>query len=164
MQSLATFDRYAEAIASPASGTLVALAGYYQPGDAPVAFYQRVATQPDHGFAFQSSDAVWYAACPVDGVDIRWLGARCSSGFDDRAAVLAATDAAFKMKNLRVLFPGGTTYLSGGNYYLRGVTWQGVEGLKVFLAAEFFEGTPWSPFGYFGRNDRVLLGARYELF
>ena len=44
------------------------------------------------------------------------------------------------------------------------VTWQGVEGLKVFLAAEFFEGTPWSPFGYFGRNDRVLLGARYELF
>lgn len=44
------------------------------------------------------------------------------------------------------------------------VTWQGVEGLKVFLAAEFFEGTPWSPFGYFGRNDRVMLGARYELF
>ncbi len=42
------------------------------------------------------------------------------------------------------------------------VTWQSVEGLKVFLAAEFYEGTPWSPFGYFGRNDRVLLGARYE--
>jgi hypothetical protein len=44
------------------------------------------------------------------------------------------------------------------------VTWQGVEGLKVFVAAEFFEGTPWSPFGYFGRNDRVLIGARYEIF
>ena len=44
------------------------------------------------------------------------------------------------------------------------VTWHGVEGLKVFLTAEFFEGTPCSPFGYFGRNDRVLLGARYELF
>lgn len=44
------------------------------------------------------------------------------------------------------------------------VSWRGVEGLDVFLSAEFFEGTPWSPFGYFGRNDRVLLGARYELF
>jgi hypothetical protein len=44
------------------------------------------------------------------------------------------------------------------------VTYQGVEGLKVFLTAEFFEGNPWSPFGYFGRNDRVMLGARYELF
>lgn len=44
------------------------------------------------------------------------------------------------------------------------VTYQGVEGLKVFLTAEFFEGNPWSPFGYFGRNDRVLLGARYDLF
>ena len=42
------------------------------------------------------------------------------------------------------------------------VTWQGFEGLKVFFAAEFFEGTPWSPFGYFSRNDRLLLGARYQ--
>lgn len=44
------------------------------------------------------------------------------------------------------------------------VTYQGLEGLKLFLAAEFFEGSPWSPFGYFGRNDRLMLGARYEIF
>ena len=44
------------------------------------------------------------------------------------------------------------------------VTYQGLEGLKLYLAAEFFEGTPWSPFGYFGRNDRIMLGARYEIF
>lgn len=44
------------------------------------------------------------------------------------------------------------------------VTWQAVDGLKVFAAAEFFEGNPWSPFGYFSRNDRVLLGARYDFF
>jgi hypothetical protein len=44
------------------------------------------------------------------------------------------------------------------------VTYQGFEGLKLFVAAEFYEGKPWSPFGYFGRNDRVLLGARYEIF
>ncbi|MDP3154024.1 MAG: hypothetical protein Q8N23_15225 [Archangium sp.] len=44
------------------------------------------------------------------------------------------------------------------------VTYQGIEGLKLFVAAEFYEGKPWSPFGYFDRNDRVLLGARYELF
>lgn len=44
------------------------------------------------------------------------------------------------------------------------VTWKGVENLELFLSAEFFEGRPWTPFGYFGRNDRVLLGARYELF
>ena len=44
------------------------------------------------------------------------------------------------------------------------ITYQGIEGLKLFVAAEFFEGTPWSPFGYFGRNDRIMLGARYEIF
>ena len=44
------------------------------------------------------------------------------------------------------------------------VTYQGIERLKLFVSAEFFEGKPWSPFGYFGRNDRVMLGARYELF
>lgn len=44
------------------------------------------------------------------------------------------------------------------------VTWQGVEGLKIFASAEFYEGNPWSPFGYFSRNDRVLVGARYDFF
>jgi hypothetical protein len=44
------------------------------------------------------------------------------------------------------------------------LTWQGVDGLKVFVAGEIYEGSAWSPFGYFNRNDRVLLGARYELF
>lgn len=44
------------------------------------------------------------------------------------------------------------------------VTYQGVEGLKLYLTAEIFEGTPWSPFGYFGRNDRIIVGARYDLF
>ncbi len=39
-----------------------------------------------------------------------------------------------------------------------------VTGLKLFVAGEVFHGTPWSPFGYFDRNDRVLFGARYELF
>lgn len=44
------------------------------------------------------------------------------------------------------------------------VTFQGVEGLKLWLGADFFEGSPYSPLGYFGRNDQVTLGARYELF
>jgi hypothetical protein len=44
------------------------------------------------------------------------------------------------------------------------VAWKGTEGLEVFVSAEFYEGSSYSPFGYFGRNDRVLLGARYELF
>lgn len=44
------------------------------------------------------------------------------------------------------------------------VTWQAVEGLKLFLAGEVWSGNPYSPFGYFARNDKVLLGARYELF
>jgi hypothetical protein len=44
------------------------------------------------------------------------------------------------------------------------VTWQAVEGLKVFVAGEVWSGNPYSPFGYFARNDKVLLGARYELF
>lgn len=44
------------------------------------------------------------------------------------------------------------------------VAWKGTEGLEVFLSAEFYEGSAWSPFGYFNRNDRVLLGARYDFF
>jgi hypothetical protein len=34
----------------------------------------------------------------------------------------------------------------------------------VWLGAELFEGSAYSPLGYFGRNDQVVLGARYELF
>jgi hypothetical protein len=44
------------------------------------------------------------------------------------------------------------------------ITWLGIDKLKLWLAAGFFEGTPYSPFGYFGRNDQVMIGARYELF
>jgi len=44
------------------------------------------------------------------------------------------------------------------------VTWQGVEGLKVWLGAEVYEGASFSPFGYLSRNDKVMLGVRYELF
>ena len=44
------------------------------------------------------------------------------------------------------------------------VTWMGFEGLKIYASAEFYEGTPWSPFGYFNRNDRIVLGARYDFF
>jgi hypothetical protein len=42
-------------------------------------------------------------------------------------------------------------------------TWQGVGGLKVYAAAEFWVGQAWTPFGYFSRNDKVLVGVRYEL-
>jgi len=43
-------------------------------------------------------------------------------------------------------------------------TWAAVDGLKVFVMGEIYEGSAWSAFGYFNRNDRVILGARYELF
>ncbi|MBL8920027.1 MAG: hypothetical protein JNJ54_14275 [Myxococcaceae bacterium] len=44
------------------------------------------------------------------------------------------------------------------------VTWQGFDSLKLWLAAEVFEGASFSPFGYLSRNDKVMIGARYELF
>lgn len=44
------------------------------------------------------------------------------------------------------------------------VTWRAIEGLRVFLGGEIYEGAAWTPFGLFNRNDRVLLGARYDLF
>ncbi|MBK7862321.1 MAG: hypothetical protein IPJ65_27680 [Archangiaceae bacterium] len=44
------------------------------------------------------------------------------------------------------------------------VAWKGIDGLELWLAAEFQEGNPYSPFGYFSRNDKVLLGATYTLF
>ncbi|MBL8957152.1 MAG: hypothetical protein JNK82_40640 [Myxococcaceae bacterium] len=44
------------------------------------------------------------------------------------------------------------------------IAWKGVDGLEVWLSAEFQEGSPYSPLGYYTRNDKVLVGARYELF
>ncbi len=43
-------------------------------------------------------------------------------------------------------------------------TYQVIERLKIWVAGEVYEGTPYTPFGYFSRNDKVLVGARYELF
>lgn len=44
------------------------------------------------------------------------------------------------------------------------VTWKPSEGWQLWLAAEFFEGPAYSALGYFGRNDKVTLGIRRELF
>jgi hypothetical protein len=44
------------------------------------------------------------------------------------------------------------------------LTFQGVDRLKLWIGADIFEGSPYSPLGYFGRNDQVQVGARYELF
>lgn len=44
------------------------------------------------------------------------------------------------------------------------VTFQAIERLKLYVAGEIYEGNPYSPFGYFSRNDKVVVGARVELF
>lgn len=44
------------------------------------------------------------------------------------------------------------------------VTFQAIEGLKLWLAAELYEGSAWSAFGYYSRNDKVIFGARYDVF
>ncbi len=43
------------------------------------------------------------------------------------------------------------------------VTLQGLGGLKAWVGAEFYAGAAWTPFGYFSRNNKVLIGLRYEL-
>lgn len=43
------------------------------------------------------------------------------------------------------------------------VSFLGVEGLAVWAAAEIYDGPALSPLGYFGRNDKVLVGARLDL-
>lgn len=44
------------------------------------------------------------------------------------------------------------------------VAWKGFEHFELWAGAEFYEGPKTSPFGYFGRNDRVLLGAVWTPF
>ncbi len=44
------------------------------------------------------------------------------------------------------------------------VTYQAIDGLKIWLSAEVYEGVAWSAFGYFSRNDKVVLGVRYDVF
>lgn len=43
------------------------------------------------------------------------------------------------------------------------VAFLGVERLTVWASVELYEGAVTGPFGYFGRNDKVMLGARFEL-
>jgi hypothetical protein len=43
------------------------------------------------------------------------------------------------------------------------VEYRVVEKVRVGLAAEVYAGTPYSPFGYFGRNDQVLASLRLLL-
>jgi hypothetical protein len=42
------------------------------------------------------------------------------------------------------------------------VSFTGVEGLSIYATAEFFEGSPYSPLGYFGRNDKVVVGFEWK--
>lgn len=44
------------------------------------------------------------------------------------------------------------------------VSWEFHTGLRLFGSAEFYVGKSWSPFGYFDRNDKVLVGARYDFW
>ncbi len=44
------------------------------------------------------------------------------------------------------------------------VTFQAVDRLKVWLAGEIYQGASWTPFGYFARNNKVVVGARYDVF
>jgi hypothetical protein len=43
------------------------------------------------------------------------------------------------------------------------LTWLALDKLKVWISGEVYEGAVWSPFGYFGRNSKVLAGARFDL-
>jgi hypothetical protein len=42
------------------------------------------------------------------------------------------------------------------------ITFQGVDNLGIWVTAEFYEGSPWSPIGYFGRNDKVVVGFTWK--
>jgi hypothetical protein len=42
------------------------------------------------------------------------------------------------------------------------VTWVGFDKLKLWISGEIFVGAAWTPFGYFGRNSKVLAGARVD--
>jgi hypothetical protein len=44
------------------------------------------------------------------------------------------------------------------------VTFQGVDGLSIWVTAEFYEGSSYSPLGYFGRNDKVVVGFDWRPF
>lgn len=44
------------------------------------------------------------------------------------------------------------------------IAWLGVDGLKVWLGAELFQGPTYSPLGYYRRNDQLLLGASWSFF
>ena len=44
------------------------------------------------------------------------------------------------------------------------VTFQAIDRLKIWLAGEIYSGPSYSPFGYYSRNSKVVLGVRYDIF
>ena len=66
-------------------------------------------------------------------------------------------------KKLELAVRGAFEVVQRSWFLMPRVTWTAVDGLQLYATAEFYQGNPWSPFGYFDRNDRVLVGARYDL-
>jgi len=123
----------------------------------------------------QAEDSPWlynltYVGLAVPGVDAETLLALIEPA-TARGAVRTAVFHAFILNlsrrfwedrlevGVRAAFePLQRSYAVGPRVTYRVGRW------TVFLAAEFFEGSAYSPFGYFGRNDQVLSGVQADLF
>jgi hypothetical protein len=78
--------------------------------------------------------------------------------------VLATVGYGFLERRLDVTVRGALDPVQGSLALGPRVSWELTRGLRLYAAAEFYLGPAWTPFGYFARNDKVLVGARYELF
>jgi hypothetical protein len=132
--------------------TVTWVVGYSQAGDTPVVY------------------SVAYLGLAVPGVGpgerLLWLEpadavGRARTGFLHLVSGTVAVP--LWRRNVEVSLRGALELVQGSYAVGPRVAFLGVEGLALWLAAEVYEGAAFSPFGYFSRNDRVVLGARWDL-
>jgi hypothetical protein len=131
--------------------TLTWVVGYGQAADTPVVY------------------AVSYLGLAIPGVEageqLLWVEparAQATARTVFFHLVSAAVGVPLWRRTFEVSLRGAVELVQGSSSVGPRVAFQGVEGLTVWLAAELYQGAAFSPFGYFSRNDRVLLGARWE--
>jgi hypothetical protein len=108
----------------------VMLAGFTAAGDAPPAYWKRLASAPGspHPGQKQIADSSWWEIVPGSGktLDVRWFGCVCDTVANDLAALTDARDAAVGLGycDLHVPSPGmllGTSGAPMANWEFKGI-------------------------------------------
>ena len=79
-------------------------------------------------------------------------------------ALFAAVGYTFLDDRLEVSVRGAVEPIQRSWALAPQVAWKGIDRITLAIAAEYYEGKVYSPFGYFDRNDQVVARFGIDLF